>query len=269
MQKSRINEKEKRIKIGQGSDILNMLKVKYEFEEINLCSYLKTMEDTIIELRDNFQNNGKLSVSLCNSAGISYDFDDYDSIIDMFDVTLPQLLRKSFIMSSWSFFEQSIKEISKQVKCNCRINPDEIKKIFKKSIAEKYLNKTIKTKNINIRFSDLKGSLLGKTRIYFNKALNKNRSTDITKNSLNWEHLWRLGDIRNLFVHNNGEIEKCNAKLRKYINKEINSKYFEINSRYLTIKRNNDKENDYLYKSIKCIMQFLVSLIDKLRENYI
>lgn len=214
-----------------GSDPIEEIRVELDLEEINLVTYLDTMENSLIKLKENFDNNGKLDINLCNSLGISYDFDSYDSIIRILEITLPQILRRSFVISVWSFFEKNVNVIA-----------------------------GLQGHKSSFTIREIKGSILERIKLYFNRVFG---ITFKEKNDV-WEYITKFKLIRDAIAHNNGYISKMdpNNELIKYITE--NSKQLEIDNAYIVIKNTKNIEDSYLVQSIMKILVFLNFLIDRI-----
>ena len=192
------------------------------------------MEGAIIKLQDNFKDKGKLEVSLCNSLGIRYNFNDYDSIVEILEKTLPQILRRSFVISVWSFFEKNANKIA-----------------------------DIQSQSNSFKISEIRGSILDRIKLYFDRV----HGIKVCEKNDIWDFITKFKKIRDIIAHSNGYISMMSPTnhVVKYITE--NNQYLEIDDNYIVIKELTSIEKSYLVQCILRISSFLHFLLDRINAK--
>lgn len=159
----------------------------------------------------------------------------------------PRILRQSFIISLFSWFEITIEEFAS----------------------------LLKEKN---EITDFSRDLTEEMKKFFK---NEKRNINVTKDKKLWDFLVNFQSIRNFYVHLNGNFTKLRKsiddrnqkhwrkmnKVNEYIKKD-KGHYFEIIDEYLVIKEKENCAADYLTESINFIFRFLHNLLSKTEEIY-
>lgn len=221
------------IKFGLPWDIRLSQDLSEEFE--HLQKYVESMEYFLKKEKTNIEENPS-DIPQGNPDNEIYQVylealtDQCYIEIDRYENVFPQIVRTSFLINIWSLLEMHLKGFAE---------------VFRSEV------------NIPIKFNDLRGDLLTKTKLYF-KRLGSINLTQLPE----WEAINNLQDIRNFITHRTEyTFQNTNwSKVSSFIKNHPNL----ISSRYVDRIRIKDTFCDYALNNIR---QFLFSLLDQIKRR--